>query len=71
MFLSCLDWMKKQMFNHTKSVVISLTALADELDIHFRTVQNMENGITSIQTSVHAAQDKLLGGSDISQFVPR
>ena len=50
---------------------LSQSSLADELGVHFRTVQNWEKGITSIPVSVKPALDKLLGGYESSDYVPR
>ena len=60
-----MQWNKETLKAARQRARLSQTSLADELGIHFRTVQNWEKGITQIPTSVHLALDKLLGDNDI------
>lgn len=50
---------------------LSQGALANELGVHFRTVQNWEKGTTPIPSIVSPALDKILGNDEILGFVPR
>lgn len=49
----------------------SQTALASELGVHSRTVQNWEKGITPIPITANPAIDKTLSDSDTSDYVSR
>ena len=56
-----MQW-NKELFKEARiKAKLSQQALADEIGVHFRTVQNWEKGITPIPISVTPALDKLLG----------
>ncbi len=69
--LCIMQWNKETLKAARQRARLSQTSLADELGIHFRTVQNWEKGTTQIPTSVQLALDKLLGDNDTSEYVPR
>ena len=62
-------WTKNTLKDARTKARLSQSALAEEIGVHFRTVQNWEKGTTSIPTSVIPALDKLLG--DAQDVVPR
>lgn len=64
-----MEWTKDNLKEERTKAKLSQTALADELGVHFRTVQNWEKGTTPIPASVLPALDKLLGESQ--DVVPR
>lgn len=64
-----MQWDKDTLRENRLKLGFSQTALAEGLGVHFRTVQNWENGVTSIPTSVHPALDKILCQSQ--DMVPR
>lgn len=66
-----MQWNKDTLKEARLKAKLSQSALADELGVHFRTVQNWEKGTTSIPTSVQLALDKLMGTNENSDFVPR
>ena len=69
--LCIMQWNKDTLKEARIKAKLSQSSLADELGVHFRTVQNWEKGITSIPVSVKPALDKLLGGYESSDYVPR
>ena len=66
-----MQWNKDTLKTARQKAKLSQTSLADELGVHFRTVQNWEKGTTPIPTSVQLALDKLLGNNDTSDYVSR
>lgn len=66
-----MQWNKDTLKEARLKAKLSQSALADELGVHFRTVQNWEKGTTSIPTSVQLALDKLMGTNENSDFVSR
>lgn len=62
-------WTKHTLKDARTKARLSQSALAEEIGVHFRTVQNWEKGTTSIPISVIPALDKLLG--DAQDVVPR
>ena len=64
-----MEWAKDNLKEERTKAKLSQTALADELGVHFRTVQNWEKGTTPIPASVLPALDKLLG--EAKDVVPR
>ena len=64
-----MQWNKDTLKEARTKVKLSQTALAGELGVHFRTVQNWEKGSTPIPASVFPTLDKLFGES--SDVVPR
>ena len=56
-----MEWTKDSLKEERTKAKLSQTALADELGVHFRTVQNWEKGTTPIPASVLPALDKLFG----------
>ena len=66
-----MQWNKDTLKAARQKARLSQASLADELGVHFRTVQNWEKGTTPIPTSVQLALDKLLGNNDASEYVPR
>lgn len=64
-----MEWTKDNLKEERTKAKLSQTALADELGVHFRTVQNWEKGTTPIPASVLPALDKLLG--EAKDVVPR
>lgn len=66
-----MQWNKDTLKEARLKAKLSQSALADELGVHFRTVQNWEKGTTSIPTSVQLALDKLMGTNENSDYVPR
>ena len=64
-----MQW-NKELFKEARiKAKLSQQALADEIGVHFRTVQNWEKGTTPIPTSVIPALDKLFKKS--TDVVPR
>ena len=53
-------WTKQTLKDARTKAGLSQSALAEEIGVHFRTVQNWEKGTTPIPTSVTPALDKLL-----------
>ena len=47
-----MEWTKDSLKEERTKAKLSQTALADELGVHFRTVQNWEKGTTPIPASV-------------------
>lgn len=66
-----MQWNKDTLKEARLKAKLSQSALADELGVHFRTVQNWEKGTTTIPTSVQLALDKLMGTNENSDFVSR
>ena len=64
-----MQWNKDTLKAARQKAKLSQQALADEIGVHFRTVQNWEKGTTPIPTSVIPALDKLLNSSQ--DVVPR
>ena len=64
-----MEWTKDILKEERTKAKLSQTALADELGVHFRTVQNWEKGTTPIPVSVLPALDKLFG--ETQDVVPR
>lgn len=64
-----MEWTKDSLKEERTKAKLSQTALADELGVHFRTVQNWEKGTTPIPASVLPALDKLFG--EAQDVVPR
>ncbi|MCI5833488.1 MAG: helix-turn-helix domain-containing protein [Prevotella sp.] len=64
-----MEWTKDSLKEERTKAKLSQTALADELGVHFRTVQNWEKGTTPIPVSVLPALDKLFG--ETQDVVPR
>lgn len=56
-----MEWTKDILKEERTKAKLSQTTLADELGVHFRTVQNWEKGRTPIPASVLPALDKLFG----------
>lgn len=56
-----MEWTKDNLKKERTKAKLSQTTLADELGVHFRTVQNWEKGTTPIPASVLPALDKLFG----------
>jgi transcriptional regulator with XRE-family HTH domain len=65
-----MQWNKDILKEARMKAKLSQSSLADELGVHFRTVQNWEKGTTPIPISVQLALDKLLG-DETSDYVPR
>ena len=59
-----MQWNKDTFKQARIAAKLSQHSLADELGVHWRTVQNWEKGTTPIPTSVLPALDKLLGGDN-------
>ena len=66
-----MQWNKETLREARLKTKLSQTALANELGVHFRTVQNWEKGITPIPITVNPALDKILGVSDTPGYVSR
>lgn len=66
-----MQWSKDLLKEARIKAKLSQTALAEELGVHFRTVQNWEKGLTSIPISMYFALDKLLGKKEAEDYVPR
>lgn len=66
-----MQWNKEILREARLKAKLSQTALASELGVHFRTVQNWEKGITPIPITVNPALDKILGVSDAPDYVSR
>ena len=66
-----MQWNKETLRKVRLKAKLSQTALASELGVHFRTVQNWEKGITPIPITVNPALDKILGVSDTPGYVSR
>ena len=64
-----MEWTKDILKEERTKAKLSQTTLADELGVHFRTVQNWEKGTTPIPASVLPALDKLFG--EAQDVVPR
>ena len=64
-----MEWTKDSLKEERTKAKLSQTALADELGVHFRTVQTWEKGTTPIPASVLPALDKLFG--EAQDVVPR
>ena len=64
-----MEWTKDNLKEERTKAKLSQTTLADELGVHFRTVQNWEKGRTPIPASVLPALDKLFG--EAQDVVPR
>lgn len=64
-----MEWTKDKLKEERTKAKHSQTALADELGVHFRTVQNWEKGTTPIPASVLPALDKTFG--EDQDVVPR
>ena len=64
-----MQWNKDTLREARLSGKLTQSALAKELGVHWRTVQNWEKGATSIPTSVSLALDKLFG--ETQGFVSR
>ena len=64
-----MQWTKDTLKESRIAAKLSQPALADELGVHFRTVQNWEKGATPIPASVLPALDKLFG--ETQDVVPR
>lgn len=66
-----MQWTKDILKESRIKAKLSQNALADELGVHFRTVQNWEKGTTPIPNSVYLSLDKILGNSDNADYVSR
>lgn len=66
-----MQWNKEILRGARLKAKLSQTALANELGVHFRIVQNWEKGIIPIPITVNPALDKILGVSDTPDYVPR
>ena len=66
-----MQWTKETLRESRVNAKLSQTSLANELGVHFRTVQNWEKGITTIPTSVYLALDKILNKPNSSDYVSR
>ena len=66
-----MQWNKDILKESRIKAKLSQNALADELGVHFRTVQNWEKGTTPIPNSVYLSLDKILGNSDNADYVSR
>ena len=66
-----MQWNKDILKESRIKAKLSQNALADELGVHFRTVQNWEKGTTPIPNSVYLSIDKILGNSDNADYVSR
>ena len=64
-----MEWTKDNLKEERTKAKLSQTALADELGVHFRTIQNWEKGTTPIPASVLPALEKLFG--ETRDVVPR
>ncbi len=64
-----MEWTKDNLKEERTKAKLSQTALADELGVHFRTVQNWEKGTTPIPALVFPTLDKLFGKAQ--DVVPR
>lgn len=64
-----MQWNKELLKEARIKAKLSQQALADEIGVHFRTVQNWEKGTIPIPTSVIPALDKLYISSQ--DVVPR
>lgn len=64
-----MEWTKDSLKEERTKAKLSQTALADEVGVHFRTVQNWKKGTTPIPASVLPALDKLFG--EAQDVVPR
>lgn len=69
--LCIMKWNKDTLKEARLKAKLSQSSLAEELGVHFRTVQNWEKGTTSIPSTVQPALDKLLGENNTDNFVPR
>ena len=66
-----MQWNKDILKESRIKAKLSQNTLADELGVHFRTVQNWEKGTTPIPNSVYLSLDKILGNSDNADYVSR
>ena len=66
-----MQWNKDILKESRTKAKLSQNALADELGVHFRTVQNWEKGTTPIPNSVYLSLDKILGSADNADYVSR
>ena len=64
-----MQWNKDTLKDYRTNSKLSQQALADEIGVHFRTVQNWEKGTTPIPISVIPALEKLFNSSP--DVVPR
>ena len=64
-----MQWNKDTLKEYRTNSKLSQQALADEIGVHFRTVQNWEKGTTPIPISVIPALEKLFNSSP--DVVPR
>lgn len=64
-----MEWTKDNLKEERTKAKLSQTSLADELGVHFRTVQNWEKGTTPIPALVFPTLDKLFGKAQ--DVVPR
>ena len=55
-----MEWTKDSLKEERTKAKLSQTALADELGVHFRTVQNWGKGTTPIPASVSQALESSL-----------
>ena len=56
-----MEWNKDTLRKARTLAKFSQQALANELGVHWRTIQNWESGVTPIPTSALASIDMLLG----------
>ena len=64
-----MQWSKDTIKKARIKAKLSQQVLAEELGVHWRTIQNWEKGATPIPISVLPALDKILGVNN--DFVPR
>lgn len=64
-----MEWTKDNLKEEITKAKFSQTALADDLGVHFKTVQSWEKVTTPIPASVLPALDKLF--SEAQGFVPK
>lgn len=66
-----MKWNKETLKEARHKAKLFQSALAEELGVHFRTIQNWEKGTISIPSTVHLALDKLFDSNEYSDYVPR
>ncbi len=65
-----MQWNKDLLKEKRTNAKLSQSALAEELGVHVRTIQNWEKGICAIPSTAYIGLDKLLD-NDTSNYVPR
>lgn len=66
-----MEWNKNTLKEARQKAKLSQASLADELGVHFRTIQNWETGTTSIPTTVYLTLDNLFINNGSSDYVSR